>query len=382
MKSINHILVVSPDYPIEGDPSFEFVKNLCDEFVRQGRKVTVLSPHSKISEKRHGKIVRPLERTYMVDGHIITVYQPNRVSVPSRFIRLNNWIARQSANHFLRRQKIEADVCYCHFWRSGYMALPYVKAHHLPLFVATGEGALQGLKDRLGSPAYLEINKYLNAAISVSSNNRNISQQIGLLDGKDCLVAPNAIDSKLYFKKDKTVLRQKYGFGQDDFIVAFVGAFIDRKGPQRLSAAIDKVGSVKSFFIGGAIGELNVEPTCEGVLFKGKLPHEAIPDYLNMADIFVLPTLNEGCCNAIVEALACGLPVVSANRPFNFDVLNETNSIMVDPTDVNAIAEAIKELKENKDRRQQLAEGALKMAEGLTIDGRARRILDFMEQHI
>ena len=101
-----------------------------------------------------------------------------------------------------------------------------------------------------------------------------------------------------------------------------------------------------------------------------------------MADIFVLPTLNEGCCNAVVEALACGLPVVSSDRPFNYDVLNESNSIMVDPMNVDEIADAIRKLKEDKELRHRLAEGALKMAEELTIDRRAQRILEFMESHI
>ncbi len=382
MKKISNILVITPDYPIEGEPAFTFVKNLCDEFVRQGRKVTIVSPQSKISILRHHKVKRPFERFDNIDGKRVAIYQPNCISVPSRFYKLNNYLNRRSICHFLKRHQIDADVCYCHFWKSGYMVLPYVKQHRIPLFVATGEGGLQNLANALQGPEYRELNKYINGAISVSSNNRNISQEIGLLEGKDCLVAPNAIDSRLFHKKDRVALRQQYGFNQDDFIVAFVGAFNHRKGSQRLSSAIDKVGGVKSFFIGGQGESELLEPNSEGILFKGRLPHEAIPDYLNMADIYVLPTLNEGCCNAVVEALACGLPVVSSNRPFNFDVLNEGNSIMVDPLNVDEIADAIRELKENETKRRELAQGALKMAEELTIDHRAERILSFMEQHI
>ena len=87
-----------------------------------------------------------------------------------------------------------------------------------------------------------------------------------------------------------------------------------------------------------------MQPDCEGILFKGKLPHEEIPLYLNTADVFVLPSLAEGCSNSIVEAMACGLPVISSDLSFNYDILNADNSILVNPNDVGEISAAIKKL--------------------------------------
>ena len=382
MGEIKKILFVTPDYPIEGDPVYTFVQNLCHEFARKGCEVNVLATQSLTSALKHKKNKRPKVRYEEVNGHTITVYQPYTITLSYRFLKLYNYMRRLGTMRFLLKNNIQADVCYCHFYRSAYMVLPYIKQRNIPLFVATGEGTLSSIKEMLQTPAYMEMNKYLNGVISVSSNNKNISEEIGILRGKDCMVAPNAIDSNLYRKKDRALLRQQYGFNQDDFIVAFVGAFNNRKGTQRVSAAIDKVGGVKSFFIGGQGESELLEPNCEGILFKGRMPHDKIPDYLNMADVFVLPTLNEGCCNAIVEALACGLPIVSSDLPFNYDVLNESNSIMIDPNNVDEIADAIKDLKENKEKRQQLSQGALRMAEELTISHRAQRILDFMEAHI
>lgn len=375
MSQIKSILVITSSY-------YPFVKNLCDEFARKGYSVTVIAPQSITSRIRHKRSLSPVESRYTVGDNEVKVCHPYNISFSSNHPKINNYITRICINRYLRKHHIKPDVCYGHFWRNGYYAVPFVKANKIPLFVATGEGDLRKYAPILTSVGYVEMNKYLNGVISVSSNNRSISKELGLLDGKDCLVAPNAIDNKLFYKKDRSILRQRHGFGQDDFIVAFVGAFNNRKGPQRVSAAIEKVRDVKSFFIGGQGESELLEPNCEGILFKGRLPHDTIPDYLNMADVFVLPTLNEGCCNAVVEALACGLPVVSSNRSFNYDVLNDTNSIMVDPTNVDEIAAAIKELKENKERRQQLEKGALKTAEELTIDQRAEKILLFMEQHI
>ena len=92
----------------------------------------------------------------------------------------------------------------------------------------------------------------------------------------------------------------------------------------------------------------------------------------------MLPTLAEGCCNAIVEAMSCGLPIISSNLSFNWDVLDDNNSIMVDPNDVNAIAKAIEQLRDDKELRSRMAASSLEKAKSLTIDQRARGIIDFL----
>ena len=112
------------------------------------------------------------------------------------------------------------------------------------------------------------------------------------------------------------------------------------------------------------------------------MPHREISKYLNAADVFVLPTLHEGCCNAIIEAMACGLPIISSNKSFNWDILDESNSLLIDPLNENEIFEAIKTLKVNKNQRMKLSQGALNKAKSLRIEERAKNILCFMEQKI
>src|SRR5690606_11951590 len=135
-----------------------------------------------------------------------------------------------------------------------------------------------------------------------------------------------------------------------------VGRFVEVKGANRLSNAIEMVGSdkISSIFIGKG----DLKPTCEGILYQGTLQYNKIPEYLSAADIFVLPTLAEGCCNAIIEAMACGLPIVSSNRPFNDDILNSTCSIRINPNKEDEIASAIQTLYENKDLRNKLSKGS------------------------
>jgi glycosyltransferase involved in cell wall biosynthesis len=115
-------------------------------------------------------------------------------------------------------------------------------------------------------------------------------------------------------------------------------------------------------------------------LFKGALPHEDIPTYLNAADVFVLPTLAEGCSNAIVEAMACGLPIISSNLPFNWDLLNAENAILVDPMSVEQIATGIEKLLNHPALQQQMSLSALATVKDLTIEKRVRSILQFFQQ--
>lgn len=375
-RKIRSILVVTPDYPYESEMNFPFVKNICEEFTRKGCEVTVLSPQSKTSTMLHGKLKRPTERYDTVDDKQIKIYQPYFITAPTKYHDINNLLLRMCLRYFFMKHHLNPDVCYCHFWSSGYAALPFAKKRHIPLFVATGESDIKTLFS-----ARFGINKlrdYVQGVICVSSKNRNESVELGLTTTDKCEVFPNAVNAELFHKRDRNECRDRLGFPHNEFIVAFVGWFIERKGPRRVAEALQEVGGVKGIFIGK--GEQ--EPECEGILFKGAVPHEEVPLYLGAADVFVLPTQHEGCCNAVVEAMACGLPVVSSNLPFNWDVLDESNSIMVNPNNVDEIAEAIRMLKENPTKRVELAKGALRKADSLTIDQRAEGILKFMESRV
>ena len=96
----------------------------------------------------------------------------------------------------------------------------------------------------------------------------------------------------------------------------------------------------------------------------------------------MLPTLNEGCSNAIVEAIACGLPIISSNLPFNDDILDSSNALLVNPESVDDIASAIKQLMDNSDLRQKLAEGSKEKAKSLRIEFRAKKIIEFINRQM
>ncbi|MBR4793312.1 MAG: glycosyltransferase family 4 protein [Bacteroidaceae bacterium] len=381
---INSLLVCSDTYPTPTDPAFSFVGQLCEEFSRQGVKVTVLAPLSYTSHLVRGYPLHPRKRVYNIEGgQPITVLQPYTLTFGMKFKRLNDIILKWVMGRAIRKYGRSADAFYAHFWHNGYRLYPFAKKHKKPLFVATGEETiLLGRSEPITEKK--EFAEYVKGVICVSSKNQNESLELGLTSCDKCEVYPNSIDNKLFRKLNKEELRKKYGYSNDDFIVAFVGWFIDRKGPQRVAAAISRLAElpIKSFFIGKASHTENIIPDCPGILYKGEVMHDNLPDFLNMADVFVLPTLSEGCCNAIIEAMACGLPIISSNLPFNWDVLNSCNSIMVDPQNVDEIALALKTLFEDRNKCQKMSIAALESAKELTLEKRAKKILGFISSRM
>lgn len=382
---MNSMIVCSSGYPTPTDSVCPFVEQIVNAYSQKGVNVTVVAPQSVMKHWLRGAELHPKKRIYSYkDGLPITVYQPYVLSFGGRFERLNTILRDMAVYRTLKRNKINADICYGHFWHHAYSLFNYAKDNAIPLFVVSGEAKISChiYKTSNELKPFIE---YIKGVICVSSKNKDESIEDGLLpDLSKCTVIPNAIDNSLFHLMDKQVLRTKHGIGKDDFIIAFTGWYDNNKGAKRVSDAINKLNdsTIKSFFIGDTRDGGGIMPDCNGILHKGRLPHNHIPEYLNMADVFVLPTLHEGCNNAIIEAMACGLPIISSNLSFNWDVLNKNNSILVDPMNVNEIAAAIKTIKDNKEKREAMSTAALQTAASLTIDKRAEKIIDFIESKL
>ena len=367
-----NILIITPSYPDRYKEHYPFVKQLVDEFARQGHTCSVIAPYSVTKNKRFYPTVE-------MDGSV-TVYRPNYLSFSSLRIgkiRLSGMFRRRALKRAEKMLPQKPDLMYCHFWECALEGYAYAKENHIPLFVASGESNISTLLKNKTIPSGLK--DYVSGVICVSTKNKEESISLGLTTEEKCFVKSNAVNSELFRKLDKETCRKKLGLPLDAFIISFVGSFIERKGANRAAAAIKSLSGAPVYSIFAGRG--NVEPDCEKILFKGSLRHEDIPEYLNASDVFVLPTLAEGCCNAIVEAMACGLPIISSNRPFNWDVLNDSNSIMIEPENIDEIAEAIRALRDDKHLRERLSIGALAKAQELTIDKRAEHIIAFMKSN-
>ena len=379
MKSI---LIITSGYPTDNDPDYAFIQPIAQCFADSGLSCTVIAPQSLTKIILHQK-KRRAYKWYDITkkGNSITIFQPLYVSVSNIHIgqyQISALLKKLAVNRCHRKEKVDADVYYAHFWECGVIASAISKKKVAPLFVASGESQIN-VYECFSKRRIMDALPFISGVICVSSKNLIESKNLGLLsENTKTVVIPNGYNPSEFYPKEKNLIREKLGIALDEFVAIFVGEFCERKGPDRLIEAVKYISKCKLIMIGWG----NEIKESKQIIFQGRIPHDRLVDYLNAADVFVLPTLAEGCCNAIVEALACGLPIISSDRRFNYDVLNNDNAILVDPLNIDEIARAIRLVAENPELRNKMARSALETAKGLTIGQRVKKINDFIEDTV
>ena len=101
----------------------------------------------------------------------------------------------------------------------------------------------------------------------------------------------------------------------------------------------------------------------EYVNFTGRVPNEDLPRYIKAADLYVSTSLSDGASISLIEAMACGLPVVVSDIPGNREwVKNGKNGFLVPVKDPTALAEKIVFLLKNDDLRRLLGDNNSELA--------------------
>lgn len=377
------ICVVTEGYPTPNDPGmFVFVDQLVSAWADLGVEVSVIYPIPRWVEffdkkrfyKREWKKKTP-------SGNEIKVFSPRyfRASyrkigpIDTRKISYNSF--QRVVKKAINKMQVKPDALYAHFLPAGCQAGDIGYQMNIPAFCAFGESTLWSIIGWNPERTRKSLS-YLSGIVSVSSENKRILIEEKLYRENDIEVFPNGVDHSLFYPRDKQEIRKKYGISEDEFIGIFTGSFCDSKGVLRAQKAAIEADNVKMIFIGGG----QQKPEGENIIFQGRLQHEKIPEYLSAADFFILPTKAEGCCNAIVEAMACGLPIISADGAYNDDILSEKYSIRTDPNDIMAMSNAIKILRDNPDQKRKMSQAAKEESVKFDITHRASAIIEFMQR--
>ena len=119
-------------------------------------------------------------------------------------------------------------------------------------------------------------------------------------------------------------------------------------------------------------------PSDKDIRFLGYVPDEDLPTLYAGSSLFVFPSLYEGFGLPLVEAMACGVPVVASNTSSIPEVVGDAG-LLVPPTQPEAFAEAILRVRGDKDLRKAMIEMGLMRAAGFRWNASARRYLACMQ---
>lgn len=378
---MRHICFVVNQYPNPLTPDrLVFVQQLAWAMADLGKKVTIICP---LPVNITPAFLRfPYHKTETTSlGNELDVYMPKTIGFgQSHYILgkspvgLTAYFMEKAAKRTIKSLQDKPDILYGHFLApSGIVVARLGRTFRIPAFFAYGEA-----HDTIGQfgteKAIVELES-ISGVIAVSTFLKNALVESGIVPACKIGVFPNGVRSDRFKIYNKLKARKKLGLPEKDIIVGFVGGFNERKGILRVCKAVEAVPNVKL----ACAGDGEQTPFGDKCIFAKKLSPEEIPIFNSALDIFVLPTLLEGCSNAIVEAMTCGVPIISSLGAFNDDILDDSCSIRIDPMDIEGITRAIRLLADNAKLRKNLSEGALKKASSLTLDIRARNIIEFME---
>lgn len=186
------------------------------------------------------------------------------------------------------------------------------------------------------------------------------------------LVIPSAVNFNMFCQVKK----------QDDkFRIIYCGVSCVKKGTHYLLKAFEELSlkNAELWLIGGIHEEMKpiLSKYKDSYRAIGYVPNNKLHEYFSQGSIFVLPSLEEGLAKVIMEAMACGLPVIATKNTGAEDVVrNGRDGFVVPIRDVTTLKEKILFLYQNKDICKQMGVLAKeKIKNNFTLENYADRII-------
>jgi len=269
-------------------------------------------------------------------------------------------------------RKIQPDIMHAHELYSTtttaiaaklLMGIPVVVTPHL----SGPRGDVQRLKSKIfGSLRMALFCKKVDIFTVISNEIRSELKNAGVPQ-EHCVSIPNGVDTahfKPLTQRQKETIRSRLGFSKSDLLVVYIGRLVSVK---RVDNLISIWPPIKSHFpmatlliLGGGAEKDRLRSLAgDGIRFLGS--DKDVVKYLQMADLFVLPSSAEGLSVALLEALSCGLPAVVTRVGGSVDIIRHAeNGWLIPPEDPPALKEAILTLLGDAALRSRLGEKARK----------------------
>jgi glycosyltransferase involved in cell wall biosynthesis len=206
-------------------------------------------------------------------------------------------------------------------------------------------------------------------------------------------VVPGGVDARFQPVEDATrrqMMRHRLGVGNAPYIL-FVGVIEPRKNLQGLIEAFELIKQHhklphklvvvgrKGWLSEGIYEKFESSPVRDDIIFPGFIADEELPTLYSAAAALAMPSFYEGFGLPLLEAMACGTPVVSSNAASLPEVVGDAGP-KVDPNDVEALAESLAQVLTDESLRAANRARGLERAAQFTWRAAAKRLLDVYER--
>lgn len=202
----------------------------------------------------------------------------------------------------------------------------------------------------------------------------------------------NAYNQKFRMIEDELLLeqiREKYNLPYD--FIFFLGNKAPKKNMKRTLQAYAEyadealtplklvVAESSEKDVMQLLTEINRKDIFKQIILTGYLPHAELPYLYNLATLFLYPSLRESFGIPIIEAMACGTPVITSNTSAMPEVADDA-TMLVNPFDVESITQAIRKVLGNQKLYNQLKYSGLNRATAFSWENTAQKTINLYNE--
>ncbi|NQT22674.1 MAG: glycosyltransferase [Candidatus Omnitrophica bacterium] len=361
------VLFLSNLYPNSKEPARATFNRQKIAHLKDYCEITVVAPVQSHPFKSYiEKRIKHIPPKEVIDG--LDVYHPRVLYIPKLF-RLSYGILYYFGVRKLisRLHKINKfDVVFSSWlYPDGYAAMALAGKLKIPFIVeALGSDINIYLKTFIRKLMITQTLKKADYILTASEHLKNKICSLGI-PGNKISTIHIGVDRNLFFPVKQELARNNLGIKADEKLILFIGSLVRLKGLQYLVKALKQHEKHKwKLFI---VGEGSLYGTLkrmidnfsmnDRVVFVGPCLHENIPLWINASDLLCLPSLCEGIPNVILEAFACGIPVVASRvGGVSEIVVNERLGELIEPKNIKALERGIEKVFDKEWERTYISE--------------------------
>jgi len=290
-------------------------------------------------------------------------------------IRMITYVISLFLNLILIIWKYKIQIIHAHsVIPTGFIASLVSKIMRKPLFITAHGMDINNFENQRFFNYF--ISHSLNSSYKSIAVSEDLANKMRLMvnDDNKIVVIKNAVDTDRFNPNKNINIRQNFGIKYEDVVILFVGYLDEFKGIYELINAFNIIHSenrkVKLMMIGAGpkkdhllkiLTEMNIE---NEVIFTGRVEPQKIHKYYQAADIFVLPSYTEGLPVSVLEAMACGLPIVATDVGGIPEIITDGfNGFLIPPMNEKELCKKLRVLIADKIYREGFRQKSIEMIE-------------------